>query len=209
MLVVVDFGATNVRPVARALAAAGTDPRVTADPAVVKAADRIVLPGAGDFAPARRRLAESGLDAAVTAAARAGRPLLAVCLGLQLCCDGTEEADAPGLGLLPGRVVPFPPGGAPAHVGWAEVTVTAAGAAHPVVTAACAAGTGFFYHVHRYHPASVPDGAVLATAVHEGPPPYPFATIVGRDSVLGVQFHPEKSQDAGLALLAAFAAWTP
>ncbi len=201
MIAVVDYGASNLRSVLRALrAAGGADAVATADPAGVRRADRVVVPGVGNFAPAARRLAETGLGAAVQEVARGGRPVLGICLGLQLFLEGSEEAPGvPGLGLLPGRAVRFRTDLPVPHVGWAQVELTDAGRAHPLLA------PGFFYHVHSYHPDAVPEGAALARADYGAP----FATVVGRDNVCGVQFHPEKSQAAGLALLRAFTAWTP
>jgi glutamine amidotransferase len=91
------------------------------------------------------------------------------------------------------------------HVGWAEVRLTSEGADHPVLAPLFLVGTQFFYHVHSYHPANIASESVLATADYDGP----FPTIVGRENVLGVQFHPEKSQRAGIELLSRFAAWRP
>ena len=203
MIAVVDYGASNLRSVVRAFRAAGMAVEATTDPDAVRRASRVVLPGVGHFAPARRRLAETGLDEAIRASAEQGRPVLGICLGLQLFLGESEEAPGePGLSLLPGRVARFQTGLPVPHVGWARVRVTPAGSAHPMVRAALPAGEGFFYHVHSYYPA---DAQSLADADYDGP----FASIVGKDNVLGVQFHPEKSQTAGLGLLRAFAGWAP
>jgi glutamine amidotransferase len=200
MIAVVDYGASNLRSVLRALRAAGASAEATADPDVVRHAERVVVPGVGHFAPAARRLEETGLGAAVTEAARAGRPVLGICLGLQLFLAGSEEAPgAPGLGLLGGRVIKFRTDLPVPHVGWSRVELTEAGRAHPALAPA------FFYHVHSYHPDAVPEGEAWARAEYGAP----FATVVGRDNVFGVQFHPEKSQAAGLALLGGFATWKP
>lgn len=206
MIAVVDYGASNVASVLRAFRAVGADATLTTDPDVVRRAARVVVPGVGHFAPARRRLDETGLGDAVGEAARAGRPLLGICLGLQLLLTGSEEAPGvPGLGLLPGAATRFQTSLPVPHVGWAQVTLTEAGSAHPVLARALAGGTGFFYHVHSYHPTRVTPAGDLAGAEYGER----FATAVGRDTVLGVQFHPEKSQAAGLALLRAFTGWAP
>ena len=206
MIAIVDYGASNLRSVLRAFRAAGTDAETTGDPEMVRRAERIVVPGVGHFAPARERLAATGLDEAVRDAARAGRPVLGICLGLQLMLDGSDEApDVPGLGLLPGRVRHFNTTLPVPHVGWARVDLTAAGRTHAVLASAVAGDQAFYYHVHSYHPEAVAPDATLATAEYGAP----FPTIVGRDAILGVQFHPEKSQGAGLALLAGFARWRP
>jgi imidazole glycerol-phosphate synthase subunit HisH len=206
MIAVVDYGASNLRSVVRALRAAGAQAEPTTDPAVVRGADRVVVPGVGNFGPARRLLRETGLDGAVLDAARAGRPVLGICLGLQLFLEESDEAPGEaGLGLLPGRVARFNTDLPVPHVGWARVRRTPRGDAHPVLRRALADGEAFFYHVHSYYPQRVGDGAALAEADYGGP----FATIVGRENVLGVQFHPEKSQAAGVGLLRAFAEWAP
>jgi glutamine amidotransferase len=203
MIAVVDYGASNLRSVVRAFRAAEAPVEATTDPHTIRRAERVVLPGVGHFAPARRRLAEAGLDEAIRAVADAGRPVLGICLGLQLFLGESEEAPGePGLSLLPGRVALFRTDLPVPHVGWARVRLTPAGRTHPVLHAALPAGEGFFYHVHSYYPA---DTLSLAEADYDGP----FASIVGRDNVLGVQFHPEKSQTTGLGLLRAFAEWTP
>lgn len=206
MIAVADYGASNTRSVLRALRAAGADAELTADPAVVRGADRVVLPGVGNFAPASRRLAETGLGDAIREAAQAGRPVLGICLGLQLFLAESEEAPGvPGLGLIDGRVVRFRTELPVPHVGWARVALTGAGRAHAALARAFDSSTSFLYHVHSYHPADVAPETDLAEADYGGA----FPTVVGRANVLGVQFHPEKSQAAGLALLRAFAAWAP
>ncbi|MGH7516305.1 MAG: imidazole glycerol phosphate synthase subunit HisH [Gemmatimonadales bacterium] len=204
MIAVVDYGVNNVKSVVRALLAGGHAAELTAEPGVVRRADRVLLPGVGNFGQGTTNLARTGLGDAVRDAAAAGRPVMGICLGLQLCLERSDEApDARGLGLLPGRVrrldvtLPVP------HVGWAEVRPTPAGRAHPMLRALN--GGEFFYHVHSYHPAALPDDAVLATADYG----YAFATIVGQGNVVGAQFHPEKSQRAGIELLSAFARWAP
>ena len=204
MIAVVDYGVNNVKSVVRALLAGGHAAELTADPGLVRRADRVLLPGVGNFGQGTANLAQTGLGDAVRDAAAAGRPVMGICLGLQLCLERSDEApDAQGLGLLPGRVrrldvaLPVP------HVGWAEVRPTEAGRAHPMLGGVN--GGEFFYHVHSYHPADLPDEAVLATADYG----YLFPTIVGQGNVVGAQFHPEKSQRAGIELLSAFARWTP
>ena len=206
MIAVADYGASNTRSVLRAFRAAGANAELTTDPAVVRGADRVVLPGVGNFATAARRLAETGLGEAIREAARAGRPVLGICLGLQLFLAESEEAPGvPGLGLVAGRAVRFRTELPVPHVGWARVALTGAGRAHAALARAFHGDASFFYHVHSYHPADVAPETDLAEADYGGA----FPTVVGRANVLGVQFHPEKSQAAGLALLRAFAAWAP
>jgi glutamine amidotransferase len=203
---VVDYGASNRASVLRAFRAVSADAELSSDPDVVRRADRVVVPGVGHFAPAMRGLVESGLGEAVRESVRAGKPALGVCLGLQLFLEESEEAPGTrGLGLLPGRVIRFRTSLPVPHVGWARVELTPAGRAHPVLARAFATPASYFYHVHSLHP----DGGGPGQALGEAEYGASFATIVGCDNVLGVQFHPEKSQAAGLSLLEAFARWEP
>jgi imidazole glycerol phosphate synthase glutamine amidotransferase subunit len=132
--------------------------------------------------------------------------VLGICLGLQLFLEWSEEAPGlAGLGLLPGGSARFRTDLPVPHVGWARVRASACGRSHPLIAEALGDADAFFYHVHSYRPEGVPAAAILAEAEYGAA----FPTIVGRDNVIGVQFHPEKSQAAGLALLRAFAAWRP
>ncbi|MBA3259650.1 MAG: imidazole glycerol phosphate synthase subunit HisH [Gemmatimonadales bacterium] len=206
MIAVVDYGVNNLLSVVRALAAGGHTATLTTDPDAVRAAERVVMPGVGNFGQAARTLEQSGLGEAVREVAAAGRPLMGICLGLQLFFDTSEEApEVRGLGILPGEVRRFVTSLHVPHVGWARVDPTEAGRGHPVVGRVLGTEPRFFYHVHSYHPASVPEAAVLGTGEYDAV----FPTLVGRDSVLGAQFHPEKSQRAGIELLDAFARWRP
>lgn len=206
MIGIVDHGVSNVQSVLRAFRAVDAEAVLSADPAVIRRADRVVLPGVGHYAAAMRVLAQTGLGDVVLEGARAGKPTLGICLGLQLFLEESEEApNVRGLGLLAGRVVRFRTDLPVPHVGWARVRLTGCGRSHPVLAEAFGGDEAFFYHVHSYHPADVDADATLAEAEYGGA----FPTIVGRGSVLGAQFHPEKSQAAGLALLRAFARWSP
>jgi imidazole glycerol-phosphate synthase subunit HisH len=206
MIAVADYGASNTRSVLRAFNAVGADAVLTGDPDTVRRAARIVVPGVGHFASAMRALSDTGLGDAVRAGAGAGTPVLGICLGLQLFLEESEEAPGtPGLGLLEGRVVRFRTSLPVPHVGWAQVVLTESGRSQTLLGASFERPASFFYHVHSYHPEGVARGAALAEADYGAP----FATIVGCQNVIGVQFHPEKSQAAGLALLRAFAGWKP
>jgi glutamine amidotransferase len=206
VIVVVDYGVNNLRSVVRALAAGGHEATLSVDPDQVRAADRVLMPGVGHFGQASRTLEQSGLGAAVLEAARRGTPVMGICLGLQLFfAASTEAPGACGLGLLPGRVRRFDTTLPVPHVGWARVDPTPAGARHAMLAPVFDGGPQFFYHVHSYHPDQVPDEQVLATGSYDGM----FPTVVGRDNVIGAQFHPEKSQRMGIELLDAFARWRP
>jgi glutamine amidotransferase len=204
VIAVVDYGVNNLKSVVRALAAAGHTATLTADPAEVSGADRVLIPGVGNFGRAVETLGESGLGDAVREVAEAGRPVMGICLGLQLLYARSEEAPGvAGLGILEGEVRRFRTDLPVPHVGWASVERTEAGQAHPLV------GKGseplFYYHVHSFHPFGVPAVSVLLEGDYGGR----FPTFMARDNVAGAQFHPEKSQRAGIELLARFAEWRP
>jgi glutamine amidotransferase len=206
VIAVVDYGVNNLRSVVRALAAGGHEATLTTDPDQVRRADRILVPGVGNFGQGSRTLASSGLGPAVRDAARAGRPVMGICLGLQLLFRQSEEAgDAEGIGLLPGRVRRFVTTLHVPHVGWARVDLTEAGRRHALLGPLLRVGPKYCYHVHSYHPAEVTDEDVLGTGEYGEV----FPTLVGEGNVIGAQFHPEKSQRAGIELLDAFARWTP
>jgi len=206
VIAVVDYGVNNLKSVVRALAAGGHTATLTTDPDQVRRADRVLVPGVGNFGQGSRNLERTGLGPAVREAAAAGRPVMGICLGLQLLFERSEEAeDARGIGILPGRVRRFVTDLHVPHVGWAQVDLTDAGRRHPMVAPLFAGGARFYYHVHSYHPADLPDSAVLGTGEYGGV----FPTLVGRDGVVGAQFHPEKSQRAGIELLDAFVRWNP
>jgi imidazole glycerol-phosphate synthase subunit HisH len=206
VIAVVDYGVNNLASVVRALGAGGHSAHLTNDPDEVRRADRVLVPGVGNFGQGSRTLASTGLGEAVREVARAGRPLMGICLGLQLFFETSEEApEARGMALLPGRVRRFSSGLPVPHVGWARVDLTEPGRRHSLLEAAFGGSTQFFYHVHSFYPTAVPQGDVLGTGDYGGV----FATLVGQGSIIGAQFHPEKSQTAGIKLLAAFAEWRP
>lgn len=210
---VVDYGSGNLRSAAKALERAAaecglaTDVLVTADPDAVRRAERIVLPGVGAFADCHRGLsALPGMVETLTAAALGeGRPLLGICVGMQLMASlGREYGEHPGLDWIPGEVVALTPADSSLkvpHMGWNELQVTAAG--HPVLQGLGAGSHAYF--VHSYHFVAEAPRHVLATVDYGGV----VTAVVGRDNLVGTQFHPEKSQAAGLRLLANFLQWRP
>jgi glutamine amidotransferase len=197
-IVLVDFGMGNLRNVARALERIGAKTRVSARPEDVARADRVVLPGVGAMGDCMTRLRERGLDQAIRAHISAGRPYLGICLGLHALLESGEEGDAVGLGVLPGRVARFPAslGLAVPHMGWNWVEVVRP---HPVVH------SDYFYFVHAYRAEHVARETVVATTEYGER----FPSVLGFETGLAVQFHPEKSQRAGLALLESFVGWSP
>lgn len=198
-IALIDYGAGNLHSVHNALKAAGaTDVRVTAEPDTVRAAGRVVLPGVGAFGACASALAaipgmREALEDAVIAR---GRPFLGVCVGMQLMADrGEEFGGHGGLGWIAGTVAPLVPREALKipHMGWNDVTPTAT---HPLIEP----GEAYFLHGFAFE-----GEHVLARTDHGGP----VTAAIGRDNLIGVQFHPEKSQRYGLDFLARFLAWKP
>jgi glutamine amidotransferase len=199
MIAILDYGVGNLRSVEKAFEAVGVQALVTGDAGAIRRAERLVLPGVGAFGECRARLRESGLDNLVLEAARQHKPVLGLCVGLQLMFDeGHEFGVHEGLGLMRGRVVRFPESGPHVpQIGWNQIEEVKS---HPLVEGH-AEGT-YFYFVHSFHVEA--DDPCDVLAVTEYGIRYP--SICARGSVCGVQFHPEKSQSAGLRLLANFAA---
>ena len=205
----IDYGSGNLRSAEKALLkAASTLARapeivVTGDPEAVSKADRILLPGVGAFAACMANLtARDGLVEALTAAVQRGAPFLGVCVGMQLLADsGLEFGVTPGLGWIPGqvrRLEPRDPAAKVPHMGWNTVRP-----ASPLFSGLGVAPHMYFTHSFVFDPSD--PGDIAATSDHGGP----FVAAVARDNVLGVQFHPEKSQAFGLALLSRFVEWKP
>jgi imidazole glycerol-phosphate synthase subunit HisH len=196
VIAIVDYGMGNRRSVEKALEHVGAGPRLTADHAVIRAADGIVLPGVGAFPEAMRRLRAGGTDELIRERAEAGVPLLGLCLGMQLLFDASDEHEgATGLGLLPGRVTALRAPRVP-HIGWNLVTFERRSPLTEGLGDAAA-----FYHVHSLAPEPDHEHDVVGRGEYGGDR---FVSIVERGNVMGVQFHPEKSSRDGLALLRNF-----
>ena len=207
-IAVIDYGMGNLRSVAKALEHVAPDRSivVTSDPAEILAAERVVFPGQGAMPDCVRELDSRDLRRAVHEAA-ASKPFLGICIGLQLLFEHSEEGNVDGLGILPGQVKRFPQArmvdaaGSKLkvpHMGWNEVRQTGD---HPMWKGI--AKDARFYFVHSYY--VEPMNAALETAYTEYPAR--FTSAVGRDNIFAVQFHPEKSQQAGLSLLLNFVNW--
>ncbi len=204
-IAVVDFGAGNLRSVAKALARSGLIPDITTDPAAVRRADGVVLPGVGAFADDVASLAKTGLDDAVRDRLAARRPYLGLCLGLQVLFDeGDEHGVTPGLGILPGRIERFPdktPDGKQLRVPHLGGNTVKFSGDHPMLSRL--PDEDCFYFVHSYR--AIPDRTsdVVGRVDYGGE----FAAAVAREGMFAVQFHPEKSQHSGRRLLDAFGFW--
>ena len=209
---ILDYGSGNLRSAAKAFERAAAENgiagpiTVTSRPEDVAAAERIVLPGVGAFADCRRGLAAvPGLEAALVEAVIArGRPFLGICVGMQLMAErGLEFETVEGLGWVPGDVVALEPADRSLkipHMGWNELRPRVA---HPVLDGLAEGTHAYFVHSYHFRPAET--GDALAETDYGGP----LAAVIGRDNLIGTQFHPEKSQMAGLRLIANFLRWRP
>lgn len=212
---IVDYGSGNLRSAEKALARAAREAGlsstivVTDNCDIIAKADRIVLPGVGAFGDCRRGLmAIEGLaDTIEEAVLEAGKPFLGICVGMHLMAhEGHEHGIHEGMGWIDGtveRMEPEDPALKIPHMGWNELALTDAGAKHPVCRGIQAGDHAYF--VHSYHMALSTGDALLGYTDHGGQ----VTAIVGRDNMVGTQFHPEKSQAVGLRLLSAFLEWKP
>ena len=196
---VIDYDAGNTLSVTRALEKVGARVDLTPDPERLAAADAVVLPGVGAFGDCMEKLRERGMDDACREMYDAGKPFLGVCVGLQVLFEGSEESPkAYGIGILPGTVRRFEAGGLKVpHMGWNQLSVTRE---HPVLDGLDGEA---FYFVHSYHPDPSEPLDLLGTADYGGS----FCAAAGRENLVAVQFHPEKSSRAGLALYGNFLSW--
>jgi imidazole glycerol-phosphate synthase subunit HisH len=197
---VIDYDAGNTLSVTRALEKVGAHVDLTADPDRLQTADAVVLPGVGAFGDCMKKLRERGMDTACREAFRSGKPFLGVCVALQVIFDDSEESPgAEGLSLLPGSVRRFKVGNLKVpHMGWNELRLVRR---HPVLDGLDGEA---FYFVHSYYPAP----AEAADLVGETEYGVRFCAAAGRENLVAVQFHPEKSSRAGLRLYENFLAWS-
>ncbi len=196
-IAIIDYGVGNLRSVEKAFTSQGIEAVVTSDEKVLRAADKLVLPGVGAFKACMDGLKARGFDELVLDAAKTGKPIIGLCVGLQMMFDeGHEFGIHKGLGLMPGRVVKFPDKLRVPHIGWNQVEFKRD---HKVFTDL--PSQTFFYFVHSFYVESADSSCVLGETDYG----MRYASICGRDNIVGVQFHPEKSQTAGLRLLKNFA----
>lgn len=199
MVAIVDYGVGNLFSLQSSLAAIGQKAAVTADPDVIRASDKVLLPGVGAFRDAADKLRASGLDAAVLEEAKRGKPLLGICLGMQLLLDKSYEyGEHEGLGLIRGAVRPIadviPRDYKIPHIGWNALTLT-----KPSPLFGHVRDGDCVYFVHSYYAADCGESVIAATEYGAV-----LTAAVAKDNVYGVQFHPEKSGGVGLEILRAF-----
>ena len=209
IVAIVDYGAGNLRSAEKALAAAAGDSArviVTADPDAVRRADRVVLPGVGAFADCKRGLDSlpGMVEALEDAVLKQGKPFLGICVGMQLMASvGVEFGTHKGLDWIKGKVVVLDPADRSLRIpqmGWNDLELKRQ---HPALADTKAGDHAYF--VHSYHFLTERPVDVIATVDYGGP----VTAVIGRDNLLGVQFHPEKSQHVGLSLLKSFLKWIP
>jgi len=195
MIAIVDYGAGNLVSVKKALDWLGQDCAITSDPAEVRRASKIILPGVGHFA-STAALARSGLQTAITGAIERNIPFLGICVGMQWMFSGSEESpETRGLGLFPGTCARFPQTVKAPHVGWNQLEIASTSRLFRGLPP-----SPFVYFTHSYH--APLNGTTVARCEYGGK----FSAAIERDFLFGVQFHPEKSGDTGLRLLANFCA---
>ena len=200
MIAIIDYGVGNLFSLKSSLAMIGAQAVVTGDADVLRSADRLILPGVGAFGDARQKLAQTGLDAALCAEAARGKPVLGICLGMQMLFDRSlEYGEHKGLGLIPGEVVPMagrlPEGLKIPHIGWNALAIRKPD--HPMMKYTESGDCVYF--VHSFYASDCAD-SVIATAEYG----IDVTAAVAKGNVMGCQFHPEKSGTVGLGILKAF-----
>jgi glutamine amidotransferase len=209
VLAIVDYGMANLRSVQKAFERNGHAAEIISAPEDVKRADRLVVPGVGAFRDAIALMRRTGLGQAIAEHVKSGRPMLGICLGLQLLMDvGYEDGRHEGLGIVPGECVRFTVDGPPQrlkvpHMGWNSLQIqTREGRRSPLFTGLPEGAYAYF--VHSYHVVPKDADVIAATADYGGP----FVAAIWKDNVMATQFHPEKSQAVGAVILKNFAEYT-
>jgi glutamine amidotransferase len=193
---IIDCGISNLRSVQKAFEKVGVEAEVSQDRQVIENADRLVLPGVGAFGQAMENLGKDGLDESICRHAKDGKPLIGICLGMQLLFSESDElGHHRGLDLLKGRVKRFPTTVKVPHVGWNQAHIRRASSLLKGIN-----GESYFYFVHSYY--LEPEEDVTLTTTEYG---IEFPSIVQKGNIFGIQFHPEKSQEKGLTILRNFA----
>lgn len=199
MIAIIDYRAGNIHSIAKALEYVGAAVQVTDDPAVVKQASAVVLPGVGAAGAAMAHMQQHGLDGAIREATQQGKPFLGICLGMQLLADHHAEGETVGLGLFPGEVRRIPHGPKIPHMGWNQVRPLRENL--PIF--AGIAPDSYFYYAHSYYVEPHDQSGVAAVTDYGSP----YCSVIVTEQVWGTQFHPEKSGAVGLQLLKNFARW--
>lgn len=196
MIAIIDYGMGNLRSVQKGFEKVGVEAVVAGDPSRVEEAAGVVLPGVGAFADAMANLREAGLEEAIHRAVAAGKPFLGICLGQQLLFEASEEwGHAKGLGIFPGMVRRLPDNLKVPHMGWNQVEIVRP---NPLLEGIPGGSSFYFVHSYAVDPA---DEDLVLTLTEYG---VRFASVVGRENVYGIQFHPEKSSALGLRILENF-----
>ena len=202
MIAVIDYGVGNLFSLTSSLRAIGAETVVTGEPDAIRGADKIILPGVGAFADAKRKLSENGLDKVICDEVARGKKIFGICLGMQMLFERSlEYGEHPGLGLLSGSVVPME-GVIPSelkipHIGWNALHIEKE---HPIFK--YVKENDYVYFVHSYFAKDCPD-SLLASCEYGAP----LTAAVALGNISGTQFHPEKSGEVGLSILRAFAEW--
>ena len=202
MIAIIDYGAGNLRSVTNSLRHVGADVLVTANPDDLRTAEKVVLPGVGAFGAGMDALRESGFIEPIKDFAATGKPLIGICLGMQYLFDESEEMGVhQGLGLLKGRVVKFDEMSIPRipHIGWNRLNIQNQHAVFHNIDSG-----SYAYFVHSYYVEPAQPDVVLASTDYGD---FQYASVVGKDNIIGIQCHPEKSQDVGLGFLKNFVEW--
>ncbi|MFA5034747.1 MAG: imidazole glycerol phosphate synthase subunit HisH [Candidatus Margulisiibacteriota bacterium] len=198
-IAIIDYGAGNLRSVEKAIAKLGFSPEITRDRTTIRNAKGIILPGVGSFDPAISELRSLGLESAIEEALAVGKPFLGICLGLQHLFESSEEGKLGGLGILKGKVVRFALSAQPElsvpHMGWNRLIVKRRS---PILAGIEDGSMVYFAHTYHVQPK---DDIIISTTTDYG---YDFASSVWKDNLFGIQFHPEKSGEVGLAILKNF-----
>ena len=199
IIAVVDYGVGNLHSVCKALAKSGVEAIVTDSPQIIAEADGVILPGVGAFDYAVQQLRSHHLEATIHQAVQSGKPFLGICVGLQILFDGSEEGTEPGLGIIPGMVRRFrpEPGLTIPHMGWNTLEIT-----QPQIPVWQHLDfQPWLYFVHSYYVDPVDSQVIAATVTHGM---QTVTAAIAQNNLMAVQFHPEKSSDQGLQLLANF-----
>ncbi len=201
VIAIIDYGTGNLRSVQKALERVGAKTCITDKPDVILAAEKVVLPGVGAITPAMQRLEDLNLVSPIKTFIKSGKPFLGICLGLQLLFEQSEEGgDIPTLSILPGKVTRFTTLKVP-HMGWNDITLTKPNC--PILQGINPVTNFYFCHSFYVAPSQ---SEIVATQTHYG---RAFTSSVWKDNLFAVQFHPEKSQEAGLTILKNFCLLKP